>query len=423
LFNPDFTLCDNQYTEYATWGGFGSGKTLVFLLAFYIICMKYKNVNALIIRDTYDQLEDTIIYDFNNLFNGRGYVPKTQKKIVEFPGTNSVIRFRAFDEPGKILGGNIDLIGISQAEQVPKELYNQIFGRLRGSGTVPKKLILTEGNPAECWAKERYKNNKLSPNTFFIESTTFDNKEVLDDINPNYIPNMLNTLTPAQIRRYMYGEWSSYDEMVFSNFNEKLNVIDPFEFPDTYKIIAGGDYGQVNPASFIWACIDYDGRIIIFDEFYERGQSYDELASAGKRYGSVPIVYDYATKMSYEKGKSTWSELEKRGLNLIESNKSELRNISSVNTKFKQNRLFITRNCVNLLREIINYKWQKNKLMTNKNEPEKPVDKDNHAIDAMLYLDAYIEDMKSKDPKALDYTKSLEYHTKKKGDNNWLQRA
>lgn len=409
-------LAENDFTEYANWGGYGSGKSLSVMLAVHTICANYPGTVCVYIRETYDQLDDTVISDFNKVFQERGYRYLKQPKKAVFPN-GSEIRFRAFDKPGKILGGNIDLIVVSQAEQIPQELFIELFGRRRGAGTLHKKLLITEGNPAEGWAKERYYDNPLPQRCFYVHSTTYDNAVALDQINPTYILDMEQNMSVAERKRKMLGEWGNYEEAVFSEFSYEIHVRDPFIIPESYKRAIGGDYGWKNPSAFVYGAVDYDGNVIIYDEFYASEQTTDQLADAALRYGRQVIIYDHATKRPDRDGKSVWTDLESKGLFLLPSNKDELRNISNVNTRFKKSQLFITRNCVNLIREIKRYKWKKVRLGDQKNHLETPVDKDNHAIDALLYLTAYIEDLRSQDPKIPRYEDSLEYMTRQKKVN------
>jgi hypothetical protein len=122
-------------------------------------------------------------------------------------------------------------------------------------------------------------------------------------------------------------------------------------------------------------------------------------------------VIDYSTKAKQRDGRSVWDELVTQGLWLTESNKDEFSNIVLVNTLFKLNRLRITKNCVGLLKELRNYKWKRVKLGEDKNHQETPVDKDNHFIDAMLYLISDLEGRETESPQKREYLQSLEFKT------------
>ena len=404
---------DNNYTEFALWGGYGSGKTMICLLAIKQICEKYPGTPVYIIRETWDQLDRTVIKDWNDMFKYKGYKFYEGKKIIKFPN-GSRIDFASFDKPHKILGSNTPVMMVSQAEAIPEALFVELFGRQRGDFGIPKPIIITEGNPADSWAKKRYADPKTRPSTVFYSCvSTYDNRKFLDAQNPHYIVNLENTLSPMERKRKMEGDWDSSDDMVFSHFNNKMNVIPPIEVPKKSRIVIGGDYGYRNPATFVWIYKDYDGRLIVFDEFYYAEQALESLAHASRRHGWHPVIYDFSTKRPESDGVSTWDKLQALGVPLIESNKDELRNIAVVNQLFKTGNLFITENCVNLIQEIRRYKWAKARNHT-QNLKETPVDKDNHAIDALLYAVAFIEGLSPRvgGEDAMKYT--IKYYAERK---------
>lgn len=398
----DGTICsDSRYREYALWGGYGAGKTMVFLLSMYRIALLFPRVTMTMIRETYTQLDDTVVSDFNNMFQMQGYKYNRSKKDVVFEN-GSLLRFRAFDKPEKILGGNIDLICVSQAEQIPTKLFKEIFGRQRGISTLPKKLLFTEGNPSECWAKTRYIDTPLPDDVFFMNLTTYDNRKFLDEHSPDFITTMEKEYDEDERKAKMLGQWNTHSLMVLKKFDQAVNVLPPFVPAKGMRIFIGGDYGYRNPAAFVWACKDFDDNIIIFDEFYGAEQSIDELAKQSKRHGKHLVVYDFSAKRPDRDGKSVWTELESHGVPLIECNKDELRNIAEVNRLFGKGQLFITENCFNLLKEIRGYHWKDLSITSDKNMPEQTQDKNNHAIDSMLYVVAFIQDLRSNDPRKVN---------------------
>ena len=81
--------------------------------------------------------------------------------------------------------------------------------------------------------------------------------------------------------------------------------------------------------------------------------------------------------------RTVWTELEDAGMKLLPCNKEELTNIVLTNTLFKTRKIRICKNCVNLLKEIKNWKWKRIKLGADKNQFEEPTDKDNHGCDAL----------------------------------------
>lgn len=410
IFSPDGKMReDNDNTEFVFFGGFGCGKSYSTMLCTLLPCLIYPGTHWLYARATYQQLKDSVIPQFLKAFPpeeiGYRYV-KTDREIV-FHNKSKIV-FRAYDKDVKILSNMYHGVSYCQAEEIPYELFLQTRGRnrLRDNG-IPKNIFIVEGNPADGWVKQRYKDKKLPEKVYYQEATTFDNPY----LSAEYISDMIRNYPEAMVRRYVYGEWGSFDERVFSEFNDKIHVVSPFELKHDWMRCIGMDYGWIAPSAMVWVAVDYMGNLIFFDEFYENRKTPDELAIESRRHGVCPVVIDYSTKRPDRDGRSTWIELSEKGVPLIESNKDKFTNIVRANTSFKTNRIFIFKNCINLIREVREYKWkrvrqsQRNTIILNESNgtmqntdlylTEETQDGNDHAIDAFLYVMAHLSNSKS----------------------------
>ena len=402
ILNEDLSLKDNDIKQYVFMGGFRSGKSFLFQFITFLLCCKYPGLRVIYVRKTYDQLKDSVIKQFRKDFEKYGqftYVESSKEgsRIAKFNNGSSIV-FRAFDKDTNILSAEYDLACVCQIEDIQEELYKQLFGRLSGS-VMPKAFMMVEGNPKGNWVKRTFYDltdeERAEKKIFFLNSPTTAN---LDNLPSDYLETLKSQYSERDFKRWAMGDWQNLYGLVFSEFNEQVNVIPPINFNDIgsgEKILIGGDYGWRNPSAFVWGVKTYDDDIIIFDEFYKTECLPEELAKENLRYGSFTTFMDYAIKRPDRDGKSLWDTLIKMGLRLAESNKDEMNNIVTVNSLFKQRRLFICSNCVNLIWEIKNYKFKEANMASERNLDETPVDKDNHAIDAMLYLTQAILTRKS----------------------------
>lgn len=393
---------DNEYTEFYSVGGFGSGKSRIVYTATDWICENYKNCHGVFIRETFPELKDSVIPQFMSYFpeDRHKYKFYESDRIAEFKnGTR--LDFRAFDKDSKILSNEYDFIVYSQIEEIKEELFLAALGRNRRRiGGLPKNIILGEGNPAANWVKTRLKDKKPS-NVFVVESKTRDNP----NLPKGYEENLRKNYPKFWIDRYLDGEWSNLEELVFSEFKESENVceiVDPQTIHSDYIRRNGLDWGWVNPSANLWGYVDYDGILTIYDEYYQNKTLPEDVAKECLKHGKIWTVADHAMKglkmpVKEFEDRTVWSELERFGMNLIPCNKEELSNIVLVNTLFKAKKIKITRNCVNLIREIKNWKWKRIKLGADKNQFEEPVDKDNHACDALDYMVAELFGQEAKD--------------------------
>lgn len=393
ILDDDLSLKDNDIKQYIFMGGFRSGKSFLFQFVTFLLCLRYPGLRVIYVRKTYDQLKDSVIKQFRDDFEKFGqfnYVESSKEgsRIAKFNNGSTVV-FRAFDKDTNILSAEYDLACVCQIEDIQEELYKQLLGRLSGS-VMPKAFIMAEGNPKGNWVKPTFYDltdeERRAKKIFFLNSPTTAN---LDNLPEDYLTTLKEQYSERDFKRWAMGDWQNLYGLVFSEFAEDVNVIPPIHFEDIgsgEKILIGGDYGWRNPSAFLWGVKTYDDDIIIFDEFYKTECLPDELARENLKYGTFTTVMDFAIKRPDRDGKSLWDTLVKLGLRLVESNKDEMNNIVTVNSLFKQRRLFICSNCVNLIWEIKNYKFKETRMGADTNLDETPVDKDNHAIDAMLYL-------------------------------------
>ena len=402
ILNADLTLKNNDIKQFINFGGFRCGKSYLQQAITFLLCCIYPGLRVVYVRKTYDQLKDSVIKQFRDDFEKYGefvYVDasKEASRIAKFRNGSSIV-FRAFDKDTNILSAEYDLACVCQIEDINEELYKQLFGRLSGK-IMPKAFLMAEGNPKGNWVKRTFydlkEEERKAKKIFFLNSPTTAN---LDNLPKDYLDTLKSQYSERDFKRWAMGDWQNLYGLVFSEFSEVDNIIPPIKFSDIgsgEKILIGGDYGWRNPSAFLWGVKTYDDDIIIFDEFYKSECLPDELARENLRYGTFTTYMDYAIKRPDRDGKCLWDTLIKYGLRLAESNKDEMNNIVTVNSLFKQKRLFICSNCVNLIWEIKNYKFKEQRIGSESNLDETPVDKDNHAIDAMLYLTQAILTRKS----------------------------
>lgn len=402
ILNDDLSLKNNDIKQFIFMGGFRSGKSFLFQFVTFLLCLRYPGLRVIYVRKTYDQLKDSVIKQFRDDFEKYGqfnYVESSKEgsRIAKF-NNGSTIVFRAFDKDTNILSAEYDLACVCQIEDIQEELYKQLLGRLSGS-VMPKTFIMAEGNPKGNWVKPTFYDltdeERAVKKIFFLNSPTTAN---LDNLPEDYLSTLKEQYSERDFKRWAMGDWQNLYGLVFSEFSEEDNVIPPISFDDIgsgEKILIGGDYGWRNPSAFLWGVKTYDDDIIIFDEFYKTECLPEELARENLRYGTFTTVMDFAIKRPDRDGRSLWDTLVKLGLRLVESNKDEMNNIVTVNSLFKQKRLLICSNCVNLIWEIKNYKFREARMGADRNLDETPIDKDNHAIDALLYLTQAILNRKS----------------------------
>lgn len=413
---------DVGYDEFYAFGGFGSGKSRVVASAANLICLNYPGSHGVYIRNTFPELRDSVIPQYleHNPMNEFHYDYNKSDREISYPG-GTRLDFRAFDKDTKILSNEYDFMLFCQLEEIPEELYLASIGRCRRrSGGLPRNITLGEGNPGSGWVKRKMKDNPLPPNVFFVEMNTRDNSE---NLPIGYEKKLRDNYPDFWVARYVDGEWNSIDEMVFSEFREQRHVVDPInpQYIKHLKQRGGFDYAWRTNSAMNWAFVDFDGNIIIYDEWFMPGATKDVILKEGKRHNyqdnqtgrinKIMFVADYSIKRPDRDGRSLWNDLTTGvdSMNLVEANKDELNNIQLTNMLFKQDRLKITRNCVNTIKEVSNWKWSKVKLGADKDAKDEPVNKDNHHCDNINYIVSNLEGTATVNPQLEAYKKTVEY--------------
>jgi phage terminase large subunit len=174
-------------------------------------------------------------------------------------------------------------------------------------------------------------------------------------------------------------------------FSIEKNVISPIEFEPYWRIYRSIDYGYINPFCCLWIAVSHDGTHYVIDEHYEAGKgliSHAESIKARKWNVEQTYIDPSTNAHSREKNGIAYSvimELNDLGITAIPASRSD-RNVGIALTgeMFNSGKIKIFKNCVNLIRELQDYRW-KDATDLSRNDPEEPVKKNDHAVDSLRY--------------------------------------
>lgn len=295
--------------------------------------------------------------------------------------------------------GVITDIIVEEATETEKESVKQLEKRLRGgSENIAKRLTLLF-NPIlkthwifqEYFSPIKWADNQTEyqdENISILKTTYKDNKF----LTKQDIARLENETDEYWYNVYTLGNWGVLGNVIF----KKVKVLDLLDASHDYYLPEnqrtntryGLDFGfGSDPAAL--TCMHFDRprkRIYIFDEFYARGLTNQELAEAIRPF----IGNNYVTCDSSEP--KSVRELQIAGINAKGAKKGK----DSVNfgVQWLQGyEIIIDVNCVNSKREFTSYHWKKAK---NGEQMAVPIDKDNHCIDSSRYgLEDDMEEMQS----------------------------
>lgn len=171
------------------------------------------------------------------------------------------------------------------------------------------------------------------------------------------------------------ADFRKTEGLVYKEFDRTRHITT--EFPEIYAdTILGADFGYTNPSAIIPIKIDRDSHFWIREEFYKTQQTTEQIGEQGLLYKATKHYPDPAEPDRIEM-------LKKMGWNCREVSKDIVAGVDRVRELFKQNRIHIHPDCVNLIHELETYRYPDKK--PDQNEQEKPVKENDHALDALRY--------------------------------------
>lgn len=352
-------------------GGSSSGKTYAILMILIDTCARNPNISVSVVSESMPHLRRGAIRDFLNIMKttNRYFDERFNKSSLTYTfGNGSYIEFFSADSPDKLKGARRNILYINECNNVSYEAYQQLSIRTSGD-------IYLDYNPDRTfWAITEV---MLEPNSERIILNYKDNEALPKNVIEQFQINKKKAETSEYWRNwckvYIDGEVGSLEGVVFSNWREIDRI------PGEAELIGCGlDFGYTNDPSAAVAVYKLDNKYILDELFYMTGLTNGAICNLleGHIDKSVEIWADSAEPKSIR-------EIKNRGFKI----NGVVKGKDSVNWSIgliQEYDLLVTRSSVNLIEELQNYSWMKDKSSGGK--LNKPIDAFNHAIDAMRYL-------------------------------------
>lgn len=358
-----FLSTDAKYPAFIA--GVGSGKTTIGAIK---SIMRARDGDGVIIAPTYPMLRDATQHTLFTLLREAGIEFTFNKVENEGRLFGHRILFRTGDNPDRLRGPNLTWAWIDEAAMQKAAVWDITLGRLR----VGKPSAWVTGTPSGFnWVHERW--TKGDPQYQLINSSTKDNTYLPDE----YLADLESSYSGEFAQQELHGQFVAFEGLVYNEFRRGSHVFDT-ELPDTWQRVCAIDFGYTNPFVALWGAVDDDGRLWIYDEYYQRRELMEHHGAQIKARGEVAwTVADHDAQDN--------AELRKLGIGTTRARKDVLTGIQKVKGRLivqqdGRPRLMIHERCVNLLKELGMYRWKEN---TTKEEPVKEND---HAMDALRYM-------------------------------------
>ena len=312
-------------------------------------------------------------------------------------GKISTIGFKSVDQGReKFQGTSLDYVWFD--EEPPEDIYmeckmrvldrcGEIFGTmtpLKGLTWVYNEVYLNERDDPEIW----YENISWQDNPF---------------LNQEEISKLKSQMSEKELESRCDGKFSSANGLVYPNFDENQNVIDPFDVPKEWFDNISIDPGFTNPLSCHFYARDFDDNVYVIAEVYAKEKPIEEhsrlihavadsLGWPKDAKGNIRALIDSASLQKTLACQDSVAQkfYENKILVNTKVNKS-LVGLQSVRKYIcnanGQRKLFIFKNCVNMIREIKAYSW---------GNDEAPVKRNDHAMDELRYYIMSLAPMQEK---------------------------
>ena len=346
-------------------GGTSSSKTFTILIFLIQYAIDNPNSEISVVSESIPHIKRGALKDFIKIMRWIGNFNENnfnQSNLTYRFTKGSYIEFFSADQPDKLRGARRDILFINECNNVNFESFQQLNIRT-------KKFIYLDFNPtSEFWV---HKELKDEPDSDFLILTYKDNEALDNSIVQQIEKNRLKAETSAYWanwwRVYGLGEIGMLEGVIFSNWK----TIDTL--PKDAKLIGIGlDFGYTNDPTAIIEVYNYNGTRILNELKYQTGMLNSDIAKELPKH--VPVYADSSEPKSIE-------EIKRYGITI----KGVTKGKDSINygiDVMQRQEYLVTSNSVNLIKELRAYCWDTDKAGTRLN---KPIDTNNHAIDALRY--------------------------------------
>ena len=342
-------------------GGTRSGKTYSLLQLLIVKAFENKGKVFTIVRKSLPSLKMTAYRDFFEILNNLDLYSETDhnKSDYTYNLNGNLFEFVSLDQPQKKRGARRDFLFCNEANELSWEDFFQLLVR-----TTDK--IWLDYNPSDSfhWI---YDKLLIRDDVSYIQTTYKDNpfleQTIVDEIE------RLQGTDDDYWRIYGLGERGLSRATVFQ-----------FEMADDPKgklVSFGLDFGFTNdPTSLVQ--VYKDGNDLYIHEMMYHTQLTN--SDIGEKFAELGLTrYDEIWADSAEP--KSIEELHRMGWNIKPTAKGADSIMAGIDI-LKRHKIYVTKGSDNVVREFQNYKWQEDK---NGNLLNKPIDKFNHAIDAVRY--------------------------------------
>jgi phage terminase large subunit len=356
----------------AVQGGSSAGKTFAIIPILIDIATDKPMSEISVVAESIPHLKRGAMKDFKKIMVETGRFFDDRWNATDFKYTfanGSQIEFFSADNDAKLRGARRDWLYMNEANNMNFHSYTELASRT-------KKGVYLDWNPTDAfWFHDELINDS---DVDFLIINYLDN-EACPESALNFINKAKQKADDGSgfwsnwYRVYGLGEIGSLEGVVFNNWTQCDKIPKDAEF-----ISYGLDWGFTNDPTSLIEVYRYESKIYVNELLYQTQLTNSDIVAKLKAFNvdtSQCIVADSAEPKSIQ-------DLTNAGY-YVEPARKGPDSIKASIDRLQQYDIVVTKNSLNLIKELRQYKWAKDREGKALNAPE---DVMNHAIDCLRYV-------------------------------------
>lgn len=384
-----------KYTAYG--GARGGGKSWALRRKLIGLCLNYAGIRCLLIRRTLGEVKSNHLIPMLKEYGDILSYSEGEKAVSFQNGSKIYFGYCSCDRDVlRYQGQEYDIIAIDEATQLSEYQFSIFKASLRGVNDFPKRIYLTcnPGGIGHSWVKRLFVDRDFRDNEDpmeyrFIPALVYDNKALLQS-DPSYVEQL--KALPQKLRdAWLGGRWDVFEGQFFSEFSEDSHVIERSVIPKNTGHFIAFDYG-FDMLAVLLLSKDCEGNIYVEKELCRPNLTLGEAALAIVDFISgIQVEYAVASpdlwNRRQDSGKSGFEIMQSvRGMpSMIPADDRRIPGWRALKEYLSERegkpRLFICRDCYELIHSMQSLLCDKNRIEDAASEPHSIT----HAPEALRY--------------------------------------
>jgi hypothetical protein len=332
----------------AFYGGAAGGGKSDALLAAALQYTHIPNYKALILRRSFTELS----LPGAVMARAREYLAPHKElhwshdnKTWTFPsGATLTFAYMANDsDMARYQSAEFQYVAYDELTEFTEEQYEWLFSRQRATSDINVPLRMraasNPGGIGHGWVKRRFIDDTTrNPAVGFVPAKLDDHPD--EKFREEYHVS-LSHLDDVKRRRLEDGDWDAAEGLAFQVGDAHL--LADVDLPADFDRFESLDFGVANPTCVLAWAVDYDGNLIVFDEYYEKNRLVSEHAveiEARRKLwwpaGKTPVCYADPSMWARTGGTSpggSWTKFGTPATDITEFEAFNIRGLVQANNK------------------------------------------------------------------------------------------